>query len=311
MQDWCEIMNKNVVIIPNVSNEIRIGFAFNYMINIIKETELICDNIVYWDFYDVTFLHPSFIAPLAIYKDTSQKNIICINISLRLQSYLNSICFDRLLHFDNEKEKDVLDVMRNYTNKTYLPICSFTMTDSNKDLFGSVIGNIIVKQTNIKNGGITSLSYMVSELLDNIFEHSKSPNGYIFSQYLPSENVINLCIADIGISIYGSYKSKKLYQKEIAGNEAEALKFANDGYSTKNRPDAENRGYGIPTSKAMLVSGLNGAFFMLSGSAFHRYEKGVNIYVNLGKLFRWNGTVILMRIPTIVPDDFDYTKYIE
>ena len=50
---------------------------------------------------------------------------------------------------------------------------------------------------------------------------------------------------------------------------------------------------------------------MLSGSAFHRYEKGVNIYVNLGKLFRWNGTVILMRIPTIVPDDFDYTKYIE
>lgn len=38
--------------------------------------------------------------------------------------------------------------------------------------------------------------------------------------------------------------------EEIGDNEAEALKFANEGYSTKNLPEAENRGFGISSTKA-------------------------------------------------------------
>ena len=101
------------------------------------ETEAADD--VQWDFADVTFLHPFFLAPLAIYKNTSGNDIECINISLRIQSYLNSICFDRMLHFGQEKREDIEAVMQKYTDKTYLPLCSFAMTDSNKDTFGSII----------------------------------------------------------------------------------------------------------------------------------------------------------------------------
>ena len=32
-------------------------------------------------------------------------------------------------------------------------------------------------------------------------EHSQSPNGYVFSQYLEREGVIDLCIADTGITV--------------------------------------------------------------------------------------------------------------
>ena len=301
--------NKIVVRIPNATEEVRIGYSFNYLIKVIAETE--AADAVLWDFADVTFLHPFFLAPLAIYKNTSGKDIKCINMSLRIQAYLNSICFDRMLFFDQEKREDVEAVMQKYTDKTFLPLCSFAMTNANKDAFGSIMKAILMKQTNIGQKGNSSLSYLISELLDNIYEHSQSPYGYQFSQYSEKEGVINLCIADTGISIAGSFEKAGLYQEEIDGNEAEALKLANEGYSTKNRPEAENRGYGISTSKAMLVNGMKGAFFMLSGGAFHRYENGANYYIDLKNLFRWNGTIILMRIPIVLPDDFNYIDYLE
>jgi len=303
-------MGETVIVkIPNVSEEVRIGYSFNYMIKVMAETE--AADVVQWDFADVTFLHPFFLTPLAIYKNTSGKDIECINMSLRIQSYLNSICFDRMLHFGQEKREDIEAVMQKYTDKTYLPLCSFAMTDSNKDTFGSIIKSILMKQANISQGGSSSLSYLISELLDNIYEHSQSPNGYVFSQYLEHERVIDLCIADTGITVAGSFEQAKLYQKEIDGKEAEALKLANEGYSTKNRPEAENRGYGISTSKAMLVVGMKGAFFMLSGGAFHRYENGANDYIDLKNIFRWHGTIILMRIPVVLPGNFNYIDYLE
>ena len=300
---------KTIVHIPNVAEEVRIGYSFNYMIKVIAETETAESAL--WDFAGVTFLHPFFLAPLAIYKNTSGKDIECINMSLRIQSYLNSICFDRMLHFGQEKREDVEAVMQKYTDKTFLPLCSFSMTDSNKDVFGSIMKSVLMKQANIGQKGSSSLSYLISELLDNIYEHSQSPNGFVFSQYLEKEGMISLCIADTGITIAGSFEKAGLYQKEIDGKETEALKLANEGYSTKNRPEAENRGYGISTSKAMLVTGMKGAFFMLSGGAFHRYEDGANDYIGLKDIFRCNGTVILMRIPVVLPDGFNYIDYLE
>lgn len=302
-------MNKTVVSIPNVTEEVRIGSSFNYVLMVIKETEAsVCAS---WDFSNVTFLHPFFLASLAIYKNTTKKQIECVNIPPRIQSYLDIIRFNHILHFNQEPKEHVETIMQNYTNKRYLPLCSFAMTNTNKDVFGSIIKSILMKQAGISASGSSSLSYLISELLDNVYEHSHSPNGYVFSQYSKKEKVIDLCIADSGQTIAGSFRNSGRYQEEIDGNEAEALKLANEGYSTKNRPEAENRGYGISTSKSMLVSGMKGAFFMLSGSAFHRYENGDNIYINLGNLFHWNGTIILLRIPVVLPVGFNYTDYLE
>lgn len=301
-------MEKKIIKIPNIAEEVRIGYSFNYLIKVIAETN--AAEAVQWDFAEANFLHPFFLAPLAIYKNTSGKDIECINIPLRIQSYLNSVCFDRMLHFDNDPQEDIENVMSKYVDKTYIPLCSFAMTNSNKDKFGSILQRIITKQANIQSGG-SSLSYLISELFDNIYEHSQSKNGYVFSQYLEREGYIDLCIADTGITIFNSFKNAGLYQIEIDGKESEALKLANEGYSTKNRPDAENRGYGIPTSKKMLVEGMKGAFFMLSGGAFHRYENGANYYVNLKNMFRWDGTIVLLRIPVKMPVGFNYIDYLE
>ena len=101
-------MERKIVTIPNIAEEVRIGFSFNHMIQVIAQTE--SADSVQWDFREVNFLHPFFLAPLAIYKNTSGKDIECVNISLRIQSYLNSICFDRLLHFSNDSQEDILPI---------------------------------------------------------------------------------------------------------------------------------------------------------------------------------------------------------
>lgn len=301
------------VIVPNVCEDVFKGDSFNYLVQVVEQTrQAASEDAVAWDFHDVTFLHPFFIAPLAIFRQQSGQDIRCENISLQMQSYLNGIHFDRMLHFENATRETAEQVLAQYVDRNYIPLCSFSMTDGNKDAFCSIARNIIVRQACIGSAVNTPISYFLSELIDNIYEHSGSPNGFLFSQYLESDQSINLCIADNGVTIPGNYQRNGLYQKEIDGDPAEALRLANEGRSTKNRPETENRGYGISTSKRMLVEGLGGSFFMLSGSAFHRYENhSLNYYADISSFFHWDGTLILLRIPINAPDGFNYINYLE
>ena len=59
------------------------------------------------------------------------------------------------------------------------------------------------------------------------------------------------------------------------------MQAANRGISTKNLPEAENRGFGIVTSKRMLVNGLGGYFLMLSGSALHIKNQTIDNFFEL------------------------------
>ena len=65
-------MEKKVVKIPHIAEELRIGYSFNYLIKVIAETD--AAEAVLWDFADANFLHPFFLAPLAIYKNVSGKD---------------------------------------------------------------------------------------------------------------------------------------------------------------------------------------------------------------------------------------------
>lgn len=291
--------------IPNVSIDERIGSTFNDLFDVINETESADDkNPVVWDFSQCGFFHPFFIAPLAIYLDCCEREINCININ----RYFKAVNFDNPLSILTEKD---LCILERYKDKSYIPICKFALKNLDTiDAMQTVIQNVIEHQSNADNGIKTPLSYFLGELICNISQHSHSEYGYIYSQYLDREKCIDICIADHGITVYGSYINANKFIDIIEDNEAKALKLANIGYSSKNLPSAENRGYGISSTKQMLVEGLKGEFFMLSGSAFHRHIYTENKYIQLPKTFRWDGTIILMRIPINVPQNFDYSKYI-
>lgn len=297
---------KKVIYIPNVDRDERIGSAFNHLFQVIQQTDNCCMNDLCWDLSNTSFFHPFFLAPLVIYKQRCEKNVICINRPIRITGYLDLVYFENPLLVD--AGSNMKEVLEPYISKTYLPVCQFDLHKSNIDDLQSILQRIIKTQSGADYRIVTPLSYLLGELIDNMNEHSQGKHGYIFSQYLKKEDCIDLVLADDGITVLGSYVKAKILD-EINGNDAEALRLANEGKSTKNLPNAENRGYGISSSKEMLSDGLHGSFFMLSGGAFHRHDSSGSVFVKLPNSIYWDGTIILMRIPVKVPLDFDYNKY--
>lgn len=296
----------NIIQIPNVSRDERIGSAFNFLFHIINDSEE-SDDTIEWDFSGASFFHPFFLAPLAIYKHRTGKRIICKNYSAIMHNYFSAIAFDTPLFVDNISS--VKDKLNLYKSKTYTPICAFPASDEKvADELQSILQSIIENQTNYANSVKMPLAYLLSEIICNINQHSCSEYGYIYAQYLKKEKCIDICIADDGITVYGSYAKNAKYLKEIGDSEAKALRMANDGFSTKGSPE---RGFGLNTSRRLLAKGMGGDFFMLSGSAFYRLSKDRDEVVELPKTIRWDGTIVLMRIPVTLPDNFNFYNYIQ
>lgn len=299
---------KPIVFIPNANRDERIGSVFNHLFSVINYNEQSMREEVIWDFTDCKFYHPFFLFPLSIYKSNCGKKIECVNMSAMLRSYLDCVMFDDMLQInDNESLRITMD---SYLHKSYIPICRFDRRNKNIDSMQTVIQNAIETQRNIDRRFRDPLSYLISELVCNIQQHSESKYGYIYTQYLKGDNSLNICIADNGITIFGSYVKNGRYIDMINFSEANAIRLANEGYSTKNLPDAENRGYGISSSKRMIVDGLGGDFFMLSGGAFHRHDRYGSSYIDLPESISWDGTIILIRIPLTIKPDFNYLKYL-
>lgn len=296
--------------IPNVSREGNIGSVFNYLYYIIKQTGESDDNVV-WDFSDATFFHPFFIAPLSIYRSvlSNKKNIECKNVSGFLPSYFGLIRFYDFLNIDDST--DLGKILGAYNNKSYIPVCRFDLGCKGIDSMQTIIQKVIENQKSLNSQLKTPISYLLGELVCNMQQHSKSKYGYMFSQYLSKDNSLYICLADTGITIYGSYVNSGKYEDRLTDKEADALKLAVEGYSTKDKPDAENRGFGISTNIQMITDGLGGGFFIMSGGAFYRRENGKDMYVNLPDDINWDGTIILVRIPIKVNSSFDYMKYMQ
>ena len=148
---------------------------------------------------------------------------------------------------------------------------------------------------------------MIEECVDNILEHSRSEFGYISTYYDRTKSALEICIADKGITLLGSYKANN--DSDIS-SDLEAIQAANRGFSTKNRPYAENRGYGLMTTQKMAISGLDGTFAMISGGSVFVCDSRGRRFIDASNQMRVPGTIISIRISCLKPD-FNYIKYIE
>jgi hypothetical protein len=152
---------------------------------------------------------------------------------------------------------------------------------------------------------ITAVKYLISEAMDNIAEHSLAKTGWIMVQSYPQKGYIDICIADTGSGILGSYK--KTGNAEITSH-TKALQFAINGKSTKQV--TETRGYGIDTSRRMLVEGLKGKYVLFSGNALYIYTNELEQITPL-KTSGWKGTLLALQIPAKTPENFNYTTFLE
>jgi anti-sigma regulatory factor (Ser/Thr protein kinase) len=273
---------------------------------IMDQMEKSVDQEVTIDFSDTRFISPVFALSFIVYLTRCGKQIAFTNVS----DYLERIGLGNGgIKPDTMRQTEFLAELEKYTSKTYIPIIDFAAgcNSDAKEIVSSIVENMIIQQLNIQSNVANGFKYMIDETLDNITEHSESDRGYIFAQAYPTKGFLDVCIADRGVSLLGSYE--KLPDNEIL-SDMEAIKAANRGLSSKNLPDAENRGFGIRTSKQMLIHGLGGQYLMISGSSLYLKSCNLDTFYSMPHGLRWNGTIVALRIP-YHSTSFNYINYIE
>lgn len=276
------------------------------VVRLMSQIEASDEQEVTLDFSDTRFISPVFSLSLIVYLSRCGKQVSFRNAS----DYIELIGLSNGgIKPDEMRQTEFLASLEKYASKTYIPIIDFAAGRNSdaKEAVSSIVENMIIQQLSIQSNVANGLKYMIDETLDNITEHSDSDRGYIFAQAYPTKGFLDVCIADRGVSLLGSYE--KLPDNEIL-SDMEAIKAANRGLSSKNLPDAENRGFGIRTSKQMLIQGLGGQYLMISGSSLYIKTRNLDSFYSMPHGLRWNGTIVALRIP-YHSTTFNYINYIE
>ena len=151
---------------------------------------------------------------------------------------------------------------------------------------------------------LAMLNQCMSELINNVYDHSKSNIGaYVFCQYYPEAKEIKMAVSDYGIGIPKSVNDSRKTNSILS--EIDCLKWAlKENNSTHSIP--QNAGKGLDTINS-FVKKNRGELRLLSGGAQLKGQSGRNNYsANIVKGFK--GTLIQI---TIKIDNLEVVDIIE
>ena len=289
----------------NIRNQDNILECLSSVFDVVQGVKRAEGGSVVLDFSDIHVSSPVLTLPLSILLSNNSAEVTYVLSDALKNAHLGNEIIAGEMRLSAFKAQ-----MQAYSGASYLPIVAFPATkakEDEKDSIQSVVESILIQQIgNIGNVSL-GLRYIIGECIDNITQHARSQYGYIAAQTNKEKQYLDICIADKGITLLGSYKENKDTDIE---SDMEALKAANRGISTKNLPNAENRGYGLITSKKMLTTGLGGLFIMISGSAILIKSETFNEYAELPEGLSCRGTIVVCRMP-FDNKDFNYINYVE
>ncbi len=244
------------------------------------------------------FTGPLLTLPICSYIKTTGSTY-SINDASNIKSYLNTIKFPNGVNSVSEFARQI------QKTKNYIPISILHKENPmERERLESLFANMVYKtvdKTGIEGIG-NVIYYPISELVANIFDHSKDDKGFIYSQFYPTLNSLDICIVDRGRGLTAAYKQEK--NRDLSDENAIAEVMM--GNSTK--PDKE-RGYGVRTSKQVVCEALGGEFILLSGSSALVSAKKRERLIALPNFF-WQGVIIAYRIP-IPTNPIDISPYLE
>jgi len=279
----------------------RIGFQFLIIRDFLRN---VTDRTLPIDLNGLSFCPPMF--SLFISKLVKDNNLDLI-VSDSPSSYFSKIHLGSGI--DPEIIKEWKAYLEGYLSKSYLPLIRFsTQKDTSSaqirnNLIGQV-GQMIRRITGITAAHFAGISYMLSELSDNIVDHSNHSYGWISFQFYPSESFIDLCLGDSGDGVLASYQ-RYLGPKDYSYVTSDGIAIAEmiKGESTKK---LDERGFGFHTSREMLIDGMGGNFSFVSGGALLlNYQ-----LIPFGADFP--GTLAHLRIPlNSLKSDFSVYDYVE
>ena len=264
---------------------------------------------VIFDLSQCSFFVPYILAGItAIAKFLADKHCTIEYIFPPDKTYLETINFPNGIDFSNILPEEIESRLGRFNAKTYLPVICFPAKNNEthiREKVMSTVNSILRNQLQLQGNILQAIYYMIDELTQNVVDHSDAPNGVVFAQYFSRKHYMDLCISDCGKGVYRAYLDSG---KHNPANNTEALEFAVKGKSVKDLPDS--RGFGLSTSRKMLVHGLKGTFFVLSGDTFFLEEpEQQEKIIQLADL-DYQGCFVALRIP-LNTTGFDFYKYVE
>ncbi|MDD5430905.1 MAG: hypothetical protein PHP03_01645 [Candidatus Pacebacteria bacterium] len=281
-------------IIPKLTND-SLASQLISLYETFKDKDLKKDEDIKFDLSKLNWVCPFTILPIASYIITT-KSKITINDNSKIKSYLDTIIFPDGTGSISELRRQV----QKYKNYTPISILMRENLVGRKNLENIFIDMIfkIADKANAKS----VIGYPITELVSNIFEHSKKDKGFVFGQLYEKKELLDICIVDRGRGLATAY----LQEKGLKLSDEEAIGEVMKGNSTK--PD-KDRGYGVWTSKKVVCEALGGEFVILSGSTALIATKEKEKLISLPN-FYWQGVIVAYRIP-IPKAPIDISLYVE
>lgn len=223
-----------------------------------------------------------------------------------MRNYLHLIAYPEG-HWNVEPTFEARRRLVSMQTRNYVPLIGFAAAaheDPTREQLIQALEDLLLRQCRLEGSLLSVLKYLIAELTGNIGYHAGSGSGFVLAQYLPALQCLDISIADTGQGLLGSYqKSGHVH----AQNDVDAIRLALSGVSTKY--NGTSRGFGIPTSRNMLVNGMNGGFFLWSGAAciFSTGERENIFQFSDGTSFP--GCYFALRIPTRPHPSFKYHDY--
>ena len=276
------------------------------------------DDEIVLNYDNPQFTHPFFTLSIPLIKKQLERKgynikIQCNISSPSIRSYLNYLNFPGGVDLDIYNRSNFQEELAIYRNKSYIPILNFPTSNLSdfialREQYLSEINTLLSDICKVQAQARTALMYLIDEAINNILNHSFDDSGYIIAQYYPSKGYVDLAIADIGRTLLESYKNCPRY-KDTINSEQDAMGAALGGKSTKS--GNVDRGFGISTSKDMLIKGMGGKYFLWSGNVFNIHTSKLNDVVTISNHIFWQGVYVFLRIPVKTAEEFDPYKFME
>jgi hypothetical protein len=277
---------KGKLIKLNFTREDKIGeqlLSIQYFLNELKSHH--SDDAI--DSSELRFIPPLFSVFLsAIFE---KENLYLLETD---NSYFKTIHFPKGLKPDKTQNWD--SILECYLKKSYIPLIHFStlqeqeISEERNNVI-SKVNQLICKIAKLPINYLSCISYLISEITDNIVDHSGAERGWISYQYFPNKGFIDICIADSGFGLLESYKSYKgVKDFSTIQTHKDAIHQAILGNSTKH---LNERGFGLHTSRELLIEGLKGKFIYFSGNALMVNRDLLDFQCN------FKGTLMFVRIP--------------
>lgn len=204
-----------MIIQVNTTNIESYGANISYMISILNELKSLKTNesvtLILKEINSSNCLIILLLKLLQCYYG-SRMNII-IEANKITEDYLSNILFSEDgFKPDLIASGQIKEEIERFKNLSNIPLINFPSSHSviNQAAIATQLLNGIssyFKQKLNLNANLTSaISYLLSEATDNIFEHANSTRSYLITHLHNDAQVLDIVIADHGITIAGSYK---------------------------------------------------------------------------------------------------------